>query len=178
MTVTAPSPPDAIATRTVKRTTPTPSLKRLSPAIFASSVSGTLTCFRMPVTATGSVGEISAPKTRQYENGITRPNALKLTCINPATTSVDMTIPTVASVMITHRRLINASRSTWSAPAKRRKLSSAFINVSPKSMLVTMPRTVVPRASAGTAASATSTTTDTASAIMTRPMVCGSRNQR
>ena len=58
--------PDTSPRRMENTTTPTPSLKRLSPATVASRTAGTLTDFRMPSTATGSVGLISAPKSRHH----------------------------------------------------------------------------------------------------------------
>jgi CPA1 family monovalent cation:H+ antiporter len=56
-----------------KITTPTPSLKSDSPAITSSSSCGAPADLRMPITAIGSVGEINAPKSRQYTNGKFRP---------------------------------------------------------------------------------------------------------
>jgi len=41
--------------------TATPSLKRLSPLIYVSSVLGILASVKIPMTAIGSVGEIKAP---------------------------------------------------------------------------------------------------------------------
>lgn len=47
-------------------TTPTPSLKRDSPVIFVSRDLGAPAVLRMPRTATGSVGAMSAPNTRHH----------------------------------------------------------------------------------------------------------------
>ena len=49
-------------------TTPTPSLNSDSPAICTSSAFGAPICLSRPSTAIGSVGEISAPKSRQSMN--------------------------------------------------------------------------------------------------------------
>ena len=49
----------------IKTTTATPSLNKLSPDIFISSVGGILAFFKMPKTAIGSVGEINAPNNKQ-----------------------------------------------------------------------------------------------------------------
>ena len=92
--------------------------------------------------------------------------------------SVDVTIPSVASVEIAQRRLISASRSTCSAPAKRRKLKSPFIRVSSNSTSVSTWRTTVWRPRAGNATSASKIATETARAMTTSPIVWGSRSQR
>ena len=55
----------ARTTMRLKTTTPIPSLKRLAPAILASKAGGTWMVFKIPMTATGSVGEIKAPKTSE-----------------------------------------------------------------------------------------------------------------
>ena len=61
-----PPPVDwAISKRVRKITTPTPSLKSDSPTILVSSFFGAPACLRMPSTAMGSVGEMTAPKSRQ-----------------------------------------------------------------------------------------------------------------
>ena len=54
------SVPSAAASRMANTTTPTPSLNRLSPATVALSVGETAVRWRMPITATGSVGGRSA----------------------------------------------------------------------------------------------------------------------
>ena len=63
------SAPNAAASRIEKTTTPTPSLNRLSPATVACSVGGTAARFNTPMTATGSVGLISAPNTKHQIGG-------------------------------------------------------------------------------------------------------------
>ena len=55
-------------------TTPIPSLKRDSPAICTSRSRGARNSFNRPITAIGSVGEISAPKVRQTTNGTAEPD--------------------------------------------------------------------------------------------------------
>jgi len=57
----------AILKITIKTTTPTPSLKSDSPTILVSSFLGALASFKIPNTAIGSVGEISAPKSKTVE---------------------------------------------------------------------------------------------------------------
>jgi hypothetical protein len=59
------APPPASASRVRKTTTPVPSLKRLSQAMRVSRLFGTPTRLSTASTATGSVGEISAPNSRQ-----------------------------------------------------------------------------------------------------------------
>jgi len=59
----------ATVSRTVKAMTPEPSLKRLSPAIFVSRLLETFVVLRIDRTATGSVGEIRAPKTSAHASG-------------------------------------------------------------------------------------------------------------
>tara|TARA_Y100001960_G_scaffold299022_1_gene346810 strand:+ start:1100 stop:1324 length:225 start_codon:yes stop_codon:yes gene_type:complete len=63
-----------IVTKTVKTTTPTPSLKRLSPEIIAFKVGEILTVLKIPNTATGSVGDIKEPKIRHQTNGTEKSN--------------------------------------------------------------------------------------------------------
>ena len=60
--------------RVRKTTTPVPSLKRLSPAMRVSRLLGTPTRFRTARTATGSVGEMSAPNSRQCSSEMPRPS--------------------------------------------------------------------------------------------------------
>ena len=55
-------------------TTPTPSLNSDSPAICTSSVFGAPICLSRPSTAIGSVGEMSAPKSRQSMNRRWKPS--------------------------------------------------------------------------------------------------------
>ena len=57
--------PVAIPRIAINTTTPTPSLNNDSPVIFVSHDFGAPAFFNMPRTATGSVGEIRAPKSRQ-----------------------------------------------------------------------------------------------------------------
>ncbi|CKT64401.1 Uncharacterised protein [Mycobacterium tuberculosis] len=58
-------PLDKTPRSSANTTTPTPSLKSDSPAITSSRFFGAPAELRMPMTAIGSVGEISAPKSRQ-----------------------------------------------------------------------------------------------------------------
>ena len=57
--------PVAMPRIAIKTTTPTPSLNRDSPVILVSNDFGAPAFFNIPNTATGSVGEISAPNRRQ-----------------------------------------------------------------------------------------------------------------
>ena len=52
----------------------------------------------MPITAIGSVGEISAPNSRQYMNGNCRPTIGKAIHIPYPTASVDISVPRIAKV--------------------------------------------------------------------------------
>ena len=73
-------PPDGRARRAptassaLKATTAAPSLNSASPAILALIDSGTLTVLSRPSTATGSVGEISAPNTSAQGRASSKPS--------------------------------------------------------------------------------------------------------
>ena len=60
---------NAIPTSRRKITYPTPSLNKLSPAILVSKPFESFACFSIPITATGSVGEINAPKIKAKIKG-------------------------------------------------------------------------------------------------------------
>ena len=68
--------PTAAARMIEKTTTPTPSLNRLSPATVACSFGGTAARFSTPMTATGSVGLISAPNTKHQIGATPRPSSV------------------------------------------------------------------------------------------------------
>ncbi len=57
----------------------------------------------MPITAIGSVGEISAPKTRQYASGSDSPTSGNSHQVSTPTITVDTAVPTTASVPTCHR---------------------------------------------------------------------------
>src|SRR5208283_340034 len=92
--------PDATSSRPMKRTTPTPSLNSDSPAICTSSVLGAPICLSRLSTATGSVGEINAPNSRQSMNRNGKPSRAKTPHISTPTISVESSTPTVASTAI------------------------------------------------------------------------------
>ncbi len=167
-----------MASRMVNTTTPTPSLNRLSPAIFACSVFGTSTVLRMPSTATGSVGEISAPNTRHQAKGSGMLSQERISQVPVPTIAVEISTPSVAMVPIAQRREASASRSTCSAPANRSRLSIPFIRVSGRSICPSTAWAVSRNLSAGTAASTAIVPSAANSAMMTRPMVCGNFSQR
>jgi hypothetical protein len=64
----APCSPVMSASTVSTATTPVPSLNRLSPAICISMLGVIPTRRRMPMTATGSVGDTTAPSNRQWMN--------------------------------------------------------------------------------------------------------------
>jgi hypothetical protein len=64
------------------------------------------------MTATGSVGEINAPKTRPTSSGIGMPIAVKAAQVSTPTTAVETTTPSVDSAPIVHLCCHRPSRST------------------------------------------------------------------
>ena len=157
----------------VNTTTPTPSLKSDSPAILASSSRGTLTVFKRPRTATGSVGEMRAPNTSAHKNEMGEPASLRMAHMAAPMRKVDNTTPSVAINVMAHLRCASCSISTCTAPANSNRLSMPFISVAAKSMCLRPSLTAWVMPIAGSARSATSTTPEAASAMITRPMVCG-----
>jgi hypothetical protein len=129
----------AMARRTVKRTTPTPSLNRLSPFISVSSAAGTRTTFSVESTATGSVGLISAPKTNAQGSGIGMPSGAESSQMPTPTTAVETTTLAEAISATDPARPRSSSRSTCSAPANRRKASIPPLTVAVKSIWRSAP---------------------------------------
>ena len=82
------APVSAAPSNMVKTTMPTPSLNRLSPATVAWSEEGTFSSLSTPSTETGSVGEISAPKTKYQIGSIGRPISRPKPQVSPPTTTV------------------------------------------------------------------------------------------
>ena len=93
--------------RTEKRTTATPSLKRLSPAIFAFKGAGTFNVFKTPSTATGSVGETMTPSSKQTKNGKERPIAPEISQKPPPITTEERRTPMLANAKMVHLFLSN-----------------------------------------------------------------------
>ena len=126
--------PAAMASTTVNTTTPTPSLNSDSPAILASSASGTTTVLRSESTATGSVGLIRAPKTSAQASGRSSPSAPAIHHEPKPTMAVEMHTPSVAISAMTHFTEASSLRSTCIAPAKSRKASIPFMTRSKTSI--------------------------------------------
>jgi len=86
------------------------------------------------MTAMGSVGEISDPKTRQAKNEISNPSQLNSSQLSQPTRKVEINRPIVAKEAMVPFRRTKYSRSTCRAPAKSRNPSMPCIRASLKSM--------------------------------------------
>jgi hypothetical protein len=126
-------PLTARASRSENRTTPMPSLNSDSPAMAISRLLGTPALLSRPMTAMGSVGEISAPKTRQYDRGSDSPTRGRTTQVPRPTIAVEASVPKTASVPTCHLKFRSRLRSTCSAPAKSSSESIPCISTSEKS---------------------------------------------
>jgi hypothetical protein len=102
--------PWASPSRTAKSTTPTPSLKRDSPVILISSPFGACADLRIPMTAIGSVGEISAPKTKQSRRRMGSPTRSSTIHAARPTIVVEISTPTVARTPMACRRLSRSAK--------------------------------------------------------------------
>ena len=98
-----------------------------------SSVSGTLTFFRVASTATGSVGLMSAPNTSAHASGSGLPMRSAASQNAPPTRAVEIRVPRSASVATAQARSRSVRRSRLIAPANSRKASMPFITTSVKS---------------------------------------------
>ena len=116
-----------------------PSLSSDSPVISALRSSDTPAFCKIANTATGSVGEIRAPKTRQ---SMMRIPSIPKSPINhheaKPTTAVDTSIPRVANIRTGIRSRVSALISTEKAPAKIRKESATSKTNSEKSNFATL----------------------------------------
>jgi len=65
-----------------------------------SIFSGTLALVKIPITAMGSVGEISAPNNKQYINSNSTDNKLATTYNSPAIINVEAKTPNMAKIEI------------------------------------------------------------------------------
>ena len=163
----------AIPSSTVNTTTPTPSLNSDSPSSAAFKVGGTRTDSKIPSTAMGSVGLISAPNTNAHTNGSGWPAKPATTQMPQPTSPTDSIVPTVAKAPTVRHRHRSAGMSTCSAPANSRKLSMPCISNSWKSMRTNTPATAASASTAGSATSASNSTVPTPSPMSTRPIVGG-----
>lgn len=80
-------------------------------------------------TASGSVGEISAPNKKQLMRGVCGPIHRKTHQLSSPTTSVDRATPTVANVAMATRCDHRSATSKCSAPANSKKPSIPCNNV-------------------------------------------------
>ena len=128
-------PGAAAACRMVRNsTTPTPS--------FSSDSDETTVSIALPApawrvtatTATGSVGEISAPNSRQPSHGSGIPIRPSPQCESPATMNIDAAVPNVARTVVIFHCRRSSSRSTVNAPAKSKKPSIQVSRASPNWM--------------------------------------------
>jgi hypothetical protein len=106
------APLASMPSNNAKITTPTPSLNSDSPAMTSSSSLGTPAERRIPITAIGSVGEISAPNSRQWTRGSGSPASGSASHMPKPTISVDTTVPSTASNATGQRYEASARRST------------------------------------------------------------------
>ena len=93
----------AIPSSSENSTTPRPSLNSDSPVITTSRFFGAPADRKIPITATGSVGEISAPNNRQYGNDSATPSSGSTHHSVKPTTSVEAMVPITASAPICQR---------------------------------------------------------------------------
>ena len=172
------APLASIPTRTAKITTPTPSLKSDSPAITSSSFFGAPADFMIPITAMGSVGEISAPKTRQYPSGSGSAISVSAYQSPKPTSSVDSSVPTSASPATAHRCALSSPRLTCRAPANSSNESMPCISTSEKSMERSSESSYRRKVWLRPAASRPTISNDTSNAIAITPIVVGRRTKR
>jgi hypothetical protein len=159
-----------------KSTTATPSLKSDSPAIFVSRLFGAPSVFKTASTAIGSVGEMSAPKSRHTMKGRSRPTPSSTIQMTPPMIAVDASRPSVASSAITSFCSARSLMSTCSAPAKSRKPSRPSINTLSKSMRASSSTTA--RSNPGKRLPAATTQSDATRPISIRPIVLGRPRKR
>ena len=122
-----PGTPSATPSSALKATTAAPSLNSASPAILALIASGTLTVLSRPSTATGSVGEISAPNTSAQAKDTSKPSRPAASHRPVLQTAIEMTTPMLAIRPIAHFWPFSVTRSTCSAPANSRKARMPFM---------------------------------------------------
>ena len=174
-TVPAPRPPApgsaAMSSSTEKIAIAMPSLKSDSPAIWASRSGGAFAARRMESTATGSVGEMSAPKSRLSSRLMPRPSARLRAYARPPTTAVEMRAPTLASSAMPSFWPFKASRSTLSAPANRRSASIPSSTSDEKSRRFTSDAAAP--CSGSPSRSAAMSASDRTSAMSVTPIVVG-----
>ena len=129
-----------------------------------------------PITAIGSVGEMSAPKSRQSITRSSSPTHRRMTQVSIPTTNVENAVPTVDSTVTAPFCRPRSPRSMCSAPAKSRKASIPWSRTVPKfswrSTVCASYRSALPTAANSLAAISTS---DSPSAITMTPMIGGSR---
>ena len=159
-----------------KTTTPTPSLKSDSPTILVSSFFGTPACFSTPSTAMGSVGLISAPKSRQWMKATGCPMAAKTQWERAPTRKVLVSTPTVAKTRMGQRCSFSRSQSVCMAPAKSRKPSMMSSTMVLKSISPTMSS--VWRSRVSSMALVRKSPTVKRMATSMSPMVLGRRKSR
>ena len=121
---------------------PTPSLNSASPCISTSSRFEMETWRSVLITATGSVGLISAPNTSAHASGSGWPMRSETSQTATPTSAVDTVVPINASAATGQARSRNRCRSRFSAPAKIRKASIPFITTSVKSIRCRLSRSV------------------------------------
>ncbi len=171
--VSAAGAPVAKRSSTVKSTMPTPSLNNDSPWSCTSSLAGMLTVFNVLITATGSVGLISAPKTRAQISGTGWLESRAIVQNPKPTMAVEMTVPRIARTSTGSACVRSLGTSTWSAPAKIRNASMPSITTALKSI---WPRTFPSAAEArcsGSIASRATSTSEATTPITRSPMAWG-----
>ena len=96
--------PDAASSITRNTTTPIPSLKSDSPVILISRLFGAFDIFNMLKTAIGSVGDIMAPKRRQYINERLTSKMNKSSHVRTPTIKTEIRVLAVARLVILYFR--------------------------------------------------------------------------
>ena len=131
------------------------------------------------MTATGSVGLISAPKTRHQASGMAGPPSASSTPFSPKPTStVENRVPKVASARIARRPPRMSRRSMPKAPANSRNESIPSSSVVRKSSPWTKAFAHSWIGMPGTSRDTNMTSAEKSAPMIVRPIVCGIRRKR
>ncbi len=132
----------------------------------------------MASTAIGSVGEISAPNSRQSIKGSGRPSQGSTAQSNPPTAKVETAVPAKASSPTCRPRRRSRATSTCSAPANSSTGSMPCIRTAEKSMDATNACSRSRRPGASPSASRPARASDSAIEHAMTPIVMGSFSRR
>ena len=134
---------------------------------------GSRIVFSNASTATGSVGEISAPNVNAQTSGSSMPRTRAANHKPAPTITVEISTPTVAIRPTAHASVLSLPKSICSAPANSRYASIPFIIVSKKSICATAPVKACSKPVSGATSLTTTRVSDVASPRTSRPIVCG-----